>query len=280
MTRASAIILATLILAAPSVAQEIERAGLVRANGIELAYQIVGPDGAEPLLFIQGVGGVTPTEPDSLSMALADEGFQVILFDNRDSGTSTHMNEAGMPDFEAIQQAMADGEAPPVAYSLDDMANDVIGLLDALGIERAHIVGGSLGGMIAQILAADHPERVTTLTLISSTTGNPMLAQGEPPAVEGAMEPAMARQSAAATTAGDLRPRSAEIAVPTVVIHGEQDQLFPAAHGSDLVATIPDARHVSVPGMGHVPEDEHNQTIIDAILSIADQVSDASPKTD
>lgn len=149
MTRNFAIVLAMFAIAPASVAQEIERAGWVKANGIEFAYQIVDPDKGEALLFIQGVGGVTPTEPDPLSMALIDKGFRVILFDNRDAGASTHMHEAGMPNFEAIQHALADGEAPPVAYTLNDMADDAIGLLDALGIERAHIVGGSLGGMIA-----------------------------------------------------------------------------------------------------------------------------------
>lgn len=273
MSRVFATVLAMLVFAAASIAQEIERVGQVDANGIELAYQIVGPDNGEALLFIQGVGGVTPTEPDPLSMALVDGGFRVILFDNRDAGASTHMHEAGVPDFEAIHQALAAGEAPPVAYTLTDMADDAIGLLDALGIERAHIVGGSLGGMIAQIVAADHPERVASLTLISSTTGNPRLAQGEPPTGDEAMDPAMARQSAAAATAGDLRPRSAEIEVPTVVIHGDQDQLFPLVHGRDLAATIPEARLVIVPGMSHVPEEEHDQAIVDAIQSVAGQAS-------
>lgn len=270
--RIFAIALAILAITASCTARKADRTeGLVDTNGIEIAFQAHGPEGGEPLLFIQGVGGVIPAEPDPLTMALADEGFRVILFDNRDSGASTHMDDAGMPDFAAIQEALLAGETPPVPYTLDDMADDAIGLLEALEIQRAHIVGGSLGGMIAQIMAADHPERTASLTLISSSTGNPALGTGTPPAGDEAMNPATARQAAAASTAGDLRRRSAGIEAATAVIHGDQDQLFPPEHGRDLAAVIPDARLFIIPGMGHVPEEEHFPEIVRAILSLVPQ---------
>lgn len=272
--RVPTIVLAALAFAIPVVAQGTgEHEGRIKANGIEIAYRIVGPEDREALLFIQGVGGVVPDEPDRLSLALVDEGFRVILFDNRDSGASTHLADAGMPDFGAIRQALAEDEAIPVAYTMLDMAADVDGLLAALDIEDAHIVGGSMGGMIAQIVAANHPERTASLTLISSTTGNAALAQGEPPTRDTPMEPAMARQAAAAVATGELRERSAGIKAATAIVHGDQDELFPLAHGEDLAATIPRAHLVIIPGMSHVPEEEHNQAILEAILAVAGQAA-------
>lgn len=270
LVRIFAIALMALMVPAFSVAREMPRGvGKVDANGIEIAYQSLGPKTGEPLLFIQGVGGVVPSRPDALTDALVGEGFRVILFDNRDAGASTHLDEAGMPDFEAIQQALGDGRAPPVAYTLDDMADDAVGLLEALDIGRVHIVGGSLGGMIAQIVASEHPERAASLTLISSSTGNPALQQGEAPAGDEAMDPATARQAAAAAVIDDLSQQSAGIEAPTVVIHGDRDQLFPLAHGRDLASTIPGARLVVIPGMDHVPEESFYPTIVDAIRSVA-----------
>lgn len=270
LVRILAIALVAWLVPGLSVAQEVRQGeGRAEANGVEIAYRALGPETGAPILFIQGIGGVTPAEPDPLTLALVDEGYRVILFDNRDAGASTHLAEAGTPDFAAIERALAAGEEPTIRYSLDDMAGDAIGLLDALGVGQAHIVGGSLGGMIAQIVAADHPERTASLTLISSSTGNPGLPRGEPPAGDGETDAGTLRQMAAAAVAGDLRERSAGIAAPAVVVHGDRDELFPIAHGEDLAATIPGARLVVVPGMGHVPEDEHEPTIFDAIRSVA-----------
>ena len=98
-------------------------------------------------------------------------------FDNRDIGRSTHLADLGMPDIRALWEKASSGRRPEVPYSLSDMADDAIGLMDALGVERAHVVGASMGGMIAQLVAINHPARTKSLTSIMSTTGR----QGLPP---------------------------------------------------------------------------------------------------
>ncbi|MGH7748989.1 MAG: alpha/beta fold hydrolase, partial [Candidatus Dormibacteria bacterium] len=104
-------------------------------------------------------------------------------FDNRDVGLSEKLDAAGPPDMAAIVEALGQGRTPPAAYTLSDMAADAVGLLDALGIRKAHIVGASMGGMIAQLVAADHPERTLSLTSIMSTTGAPDLPRATPQAL-------------------------------------------------------------------------------------------------
>ena len=121
---------------------------------------------------------------------LAARGFHVIRFDNRDVGLSEKLDHAGAPDMAAIFGAVSQGEAPPVAYDLSHMAADAVALLDALDIERAHIVGASMGGMIAQLVAADHPTRTRSLTSIMSTTGHPDLPRATPEAMARLSTPA------------------------------------------------------------------------------------------
>jgi pimeloyl-ACP methyl ester carboxylesterase len=111
-------------------------------------------------------------------MALATRGYWVIRFDNRDVGLSTRFNEAGVPNILALMQ----GEAIQTPYSLGDMADDTVGLLDALEIDSAHVVGVSMGGMIAQMITIHHPDRVRTLTSIMSSTGDPGLPPPKPEA--------------------------------------------------------------------------------------------------
>jgi pimeloyl-ACP methyl ester carboxylesterase len=138
----------------------------VTANGIEIEYESLGKAGAPPLLLITGLGGQLISWDDDFCAALLDRGFYVIRFDNRDSGLSTKMEWAGVPD---VLGAYV-GDAQP-AYTLDDMAADAVGLLDALGISAAHVVGVSMGGFIAQLVAIDHPDRVLSLTSIMSGPG-------------------------------------------------------------------------------------------------------------
>jgi pimeloyl-ACP methyl ester carboxylesterase len=114
----------------------------------------------------------------------------VIRFDNRDAGLSTKFEEAGIPDFPAAIKALMEGNPVESAYSLDDMADDAVGLLNALGIEKAHICGASMGGMIAQVIAYRHPKNVLSLTSIMSTTGNPDLPQGKPETIVAVLAPA------------------------------------------------------------------------------------------
>ena len=153
------------------------------ANGIDLEYERFGPAAAEPVLLIMGLGAQLTLWPVELCEALVARGFHVIRFDNRDVGLSTKFDAAGVPDLPAVLGAMMAGQAPQVPYRLDDMAADAVGLLDALGIDAAHIVGASMGGMIAQLVAAGFPERTRSLTSIMSTTGNPMLPPATPEAI-------------------------------------------------------------------------------------------------
>ena len=137
-----------------------------RANGIDIEYETFGDPGAPPLLMVMGLGAQMITWDDEFCEQLAARGFHVIRFDNRDVGLSTKMEEAGVPD---VMSAFA-GNARP-AYTLDDMADDAVGLLDALGIAAAHVVGASMGGFIAQLMAINHPDRVMSLTSIMSGPG-------------------------------------------------------------------------------------------------------------
>ena len=142
---------------------------LAPVNGIELAYQQAGEPGAAPLLLIMGLGSQMIAWPDGLCAQLAGRGFRPIRFDNRDAGRSTWLSDAGVPSLTHD----AAGDTTRVPYTLDDMAADAAGLLDHLGIERAHVVGASMGGMIGQTLAIRNPERVASLCSIMATTGAP-----------------------------------------------------------------------------------------------------------
>lgn len=155
----------------------------IQANGITIEYEHFGPHDAPPILLIMGLGGQLTLWPVEFCEALVAHGFRVIRYDNRDIGLSTKFDHAGVPDMAALLMASLTGKTPDVAYTLDDMAADGIGLLDALGIDRAHIVGASMGGMIAQMVAATYPERTLSLTSIMSTTGNPAIPPARPEAL-------------------------------------------------------------------------------------------------
>jgi pimeloyl-ACP methyl ester carboxylesterase len=162
-------------------APEIQ-AGRVNANGITLAYERFGSPKNAAILLIAGTNNQLTAWPASLCEYLVRRGYQVIRFDNRDVGLSTRCAVAGLPDWAAIGQALQAHQTPPLPYSLDDMATDAAGLLAALGIDRAHVVGASMGGMIAQRLAYNHPERVLTLTSIMAGGGGagfPLIAKPE-----------------------------------------------------------------------------------------------------
>lgn len=145
---------------------------LVAANGVDLACEQFGESDSPTIILIQGLGTQLIGWPDAFCQALADAGFRVIRFDNRDTGLSTKIKSGSSRD--SIQKAYVKSmlhlpvNAP---YTLDDMAADTVGLLDALGIDRAHVVGVSMGGMIAQLLAIHYPQRVASLTSIMSGTG-------------------------------------------------------------------------------------------------------------
>lgn len=137
---------------------------VARSGDLELAYETFGSPDDPALLLIMGLGAQMIGWPEGFCTLLADQGLHVIRFDNRDAGLSTHLHEAGRPDLRAVARRE---QEPP--YVLADMAADAVAVLDALGIERAHVVGGSMGGMIAQEVAICFPERVLSLTSIFST---------------------------------------------------------------------------------------------------------------
>ncbi|HXM72969.1 MAG TPA: alpha/beta hydrolase [Candidatus Dormibacteraeota bacterium] len=149
-----------------------------RANGIELEYDTFGGPSAQPLLLIMGLGAQMISWDEGFCAQLSDRGFQVIRYDNRDSGLSTWMKDAGPPD---VLAALSGNPQP--AYELDDLAADAAGLLDALNIRAAHVVGASMGGFIAQLVAINHPEHVLSLTSIMSGPGG---TDAVPPKPEGA----------------------------------------------------------------------------------------------
>ncbi len=146
---------------------------MARANGIELCYDIFGAADAEPMVLIMGLGGQMIHWDDDFCRELASRGFRVIRFDNRDIGKSTKLT--GGKRLSPIELLKLRFLKIPVeaSYRLRDMAEDTIGLMDALGIKSAHLVGISMGGMIAQEIAISFPQRVRSLTSIMSTTGNP-----------------------------------------------------------------------------------------------------------
>jgi pimeloyl-ACP methyl ester carboxylesterase len=141
-------------------------------GGISLCYETFGNPSDPALLLIMGLGTQMVAWHEDFCARLVDEGFYVIRYDNRDIGRSTHLKDAPTP---TVGQLVM--RRPPAAYLLEDMANDAAGLLDCLHIERAHVVGASMGGMIAQTLAATRPERVLSLTSIMSTTGSRRVGQ-------------------------------------------------------------------------------------------------------
>jgi pimeloyl-ACP methyl ester carboxylesterase len=261
------------------VTEEIADAG----RGISLAYERIGDAGAEPLVLVAGLGQQLHSWPDAFCAQLAGRGFEVVRFDNRDAGRSTH------PRF------------PPEQYDLKDMAADTVGLLDALGLDRVHIAGVSMGGMISQMVAALHPARVRTLTSIMSTTGSRLIGRpamstlrlmgAKPPksreeAVESAVKMfrhigshgfpfdeawvretagtgwdrdptagGVGRQLGAILRSGNRTPLLRSIAAPTLVIHGDRDRMVHPTGGSATARAIPGARLETVSGMGHdLPE--------------------------
>ena len=151
----------------------------VKANNINITYDTFGDPSSQALLLIMGLGSQMIFWDEIFCKELASKGYWIIRFDNRDVGLSTKFEDAEVPDPMDLFQKVMQGEHPEVPYTLLDMAKDAIGLLDVLDINSAHIVGASMGGMIAQTIAIHFPERVRTLTSIMSSTGNPELPQPE-----------------------------------------------------------------------------------------------------
>ncbi|SFO85971.1 alpha/beta fold hydrolase [Qipengyuania nanhaisediminis] len=159
------------------------------ANGIEIHYEEHGKPEDPAMLLIMGFGAQLTLWPDELVDELVGHGFRVIRYDNRDIGLSQKFDGVKAPGLVKMTLMSKIGLTPRVPYTLADMAADGIGLLDALGIDRAHIVGASMGGMIAQHVAAKYPDRCLSFTQVFSTTGNPKL----PPAKKEALQALVTR---------------------------------------------------------------------------------------
>jgi pimeloyl-ACP methyl ester carboxylesterase len=140
-----------------------------RVGDLEIAYETFGEPDDTPVLLVMGLATQMVGWPDDFCRGLAERGLFVVRFDNRDTGLSTHLDDAGAPDIMTV----LGGDHSSVPYGLADLADDTVGLLDALGLGSAHVVGASMGGMIAQLVALRHPARVRSLTSIMSTTGDP-----------------------------------------------------------------------------------------------------------
>jgi len=162
---------------------------VARANGIELTYDTFGEATAPPMVLIMGLASQMIAWDEEFCAALAVRGFRVIRFDNRDIGLSTRLEHLGVPNVAQLLLAHLAGQPTKAAYTLSDMARDVVGLLDALGIDAAHVVGASMGGAIAQTMAIEHPQRMLSLCSIMATSGDPSLPPPTPEALQLLMTP-------------------------------------------------------------------------------------------
>ena len=152
-----------------------EKALNIGPSKIDIAYQRFGEPDAPPLILMMGAGAQMIAWQDGFCAELVSRGLQVIRFDNRDTGLTTHFNSTPIPDFQAAMK----GDFSTVSYTLSEMAADTIGLVDYFGFQQVHLVGASMGGMIAQAIAIEYPSRVKSLTSIMSTTGNPSVGQAD-----------------------------------------------------------------------------------------------------
>ena len=158
---------------------------IVSANGIQICYDALGNPNNPALLMVAGLGMQLIGWDEEFCTMLAERGYWVIRYDNRDTGKSSKFDEEGIPDIAPALQ----GQSISAPYLLHDMAADAVGLLDALDVKKAHVLGVSMGGMIAQTIAINHPERVRTLISIMSTTGDPSVSAPNPKGLELLMAP-------------------------------------------------------------------------------------------
>lgn len=245
---------------------------------LDIAYRVVGPAPNKPkVVVIMGLGGSNVAWGDALISGLANGGYEILLLDNRDTGASTRFDEWGQPLlwWELLKYQL--GFSVNAPYTLNDMGADVAGLMDAVGYEEAHIIGASMGGMIAQIVAAQYPEKTRSLISIMSTTNAPHLppptdeaenrlrnlATGEAEADReqsirdrGFYPESMQRHLMAIFKTGDRTDEVATIAAPTLVLHGADDGLVPPEHGRHTASLVENSRFLLIEGMAHdMPED-------------------------
>lgn len=161
----------------------------IAANGIDIEYDTFGDRNSTPMLLIMGLSSQMVAWPEAFCRKLAQSGHWVVRFDNRDVGLSSKLENAGVPDLMDIMTAHQQGRAVEAPYTLSDMAADAVGLMDALKLEKTHVCGLSMGGMIAQVMAIEYPQRVSSLISMESSTGDPALPPAKPEAMEAMLSP-------------------------------------------------------------------------------------------
>lgn len=268
---------------------------LAHNGSVEIYYETFGDPSDPALLLINGLGSQCINFDVEFCEMFVARGFFVIRFDNRDVGLSTKFNLV-LPDLFAVLDAVKDGFEPKVAYRLSDMADDALAVLDALDVERAHVAGWSIGGMVAQQLAIDHPDRLLSMTSNMSTTGDPDVGQASAEALGIILGPSdvdrtsiiqrrldlervigsrahfdperivkqtgdafdrcfnlagVARQLCAAAASGSRTAQLRDVTVPTLVMHGDVDNLIDISGGVRTAESVPGARFVVLEGMGH-----------------------------
>jgi pimeloyl-ACP methyl ester carboxylesterase len=270
--------------------------GRARVGSIELAYDLFGTTG-RPLVLVMGIGAQRVLWADDMCRQFVAAGFHVARFDHRDIGESTRLDMPVPRPGRMLLRRMV-GARVSAPYTLSDMAADVAGLIDYLGFGSAHVVGTSLGGMIGQHVAIEHPSRIRSLCSIMSTPGarrympqpralgalfrKPpktveeagehivqifetigstawprdadrirIRAAGELAFTRGMNPRGFLRHFAAALASGDRRPKLRAVHVPTLVIHGSRDPMFPLAAGRAMSKLMPDATWLPIAGMGH-----------------------------
>jgi len=213
----------------------------VAVNDIEINYEDFGPTDAPAAVLIMGIGAQLTIWPTGFVSELLARGFRVVRFDNRDAGLS-QKTSGEPPDVGAITMAAAAGEPVEAPYTLSTMADDTVGLLDHLGIDRAHVVGQSFGGMIAQVLALEHRERCLSLTSIFSMTGDPDVFQPEPDALATMfLPPTDTREAAIAQSVEASRVTHGSLfdeAMVTAVARESYDRCFHPAGGAFQAAAM------------------------------------------
>jgi pimeloyl-ACP methyl ester carboxylesterase len=248
------------------------------ANEISMSYLSLGDTEQPAVVMIMGLGASHVVWGDTLVQGLEASGYRVVLLDNRDTGGSTRFDDWGQPTvwWQLLKRQMGfEVDAP---YTLNDMAADTVAVMDVLDINNAHIVGASMGGMIAQVVAARYPQRTRSLVSIMSTTGSPQLP---PPSAEasesllgvttddgaaaerreamvarGFYPQSMGRQMMAVFKTGDRSDAVATITAPTLVVHGAEDALLPPPHGAHTAQLIAGSELVVYDSMGHnIPDD-------------------------
>ena len=251
---------------------------LTQIGEVEVAYRIIAAGEDKPkIVAIMGLGGSNVAWGDQLISGLAKSGYEILLLDNRDTGASTRFDDWGQPVlwWELLKYRF--GFSVNAPYTLYDMGADIIGLMNAVSYEEAHIMGVSMGGMIAQIVAAQYPDKTRSLTSIMSTTNSPHLP---PPTKEAEMRlrnlatgeaksdreqairdrgfypESMQRHLMAIFKTGDRSAEVATITAPTLVLHGADDGLVPPVHGQHTASLIRNARFLLIERMAHnMPED-------------------------